>query len=178
MSNSEPPDGAESRGMDPPGDGSYTSPAHQPESSDMRRFGVWPLPPSVRIQRVQRARRMRRIGLTVLAFLAPIVIALLARRCAQLTAAVVPGRAVPAVELHQEPELSVSTASPSCPSCPSCPAGEPELHQPAGLASSAPALRASPEARPAARPSAPRAAPAGRVKKKPKSDVVEPWGGR
>jgi hypothetical protein len=117
----------------------------------------------------------------VLLVLAPIVIAVLARRCAPLTAAVVAARAVSAVELHQEPELSelrVSTASPSCPSCPSCPAGEPELHQPAGLASSAPARRASPEARPAPRPSTPRAAPAARVKKKPKGDVVEPWDGR
>jgi hypothetical protein len=183
MSNSEPPDGAESRGTDPPGDSSHPSP-HQPESSNMRRFGVWPLPPSVQIMhimRAQRARRIRRVGLTILLVLVPIVIALCARRCGPLTAAVVPARAVPTVELHQESELSelrgstVSASCPSCPSCPSCAAVSPELHQPAGLAASPPALRASPEARPAPRPSTPRSAPARHAKPRRWGDVVEPW---
>jgi len=185
---SELPDGAESRDTAPLSQGPYPSPAYHrsvepheraqrqndsgtPERYDLRRFGVWPAPSSVHIDRARRARRRRRVWLAVLVGLVPLVIALCALRCARLARGAngAPAGAAPAVEPHQEPEPRRSSSSPSCLAI------EPAPCPIAGPASSAPTVRASTEA-PAhcePRPSTPRAAPS--VRGKRTGDVVDPW---
>jgi hypothetical protein len=140
--------------------------AERPEEAaqSARRFGVWPRPSK---GRVALARLKLRAGFAVdLAFVI-IIIALCVQRCAQVIAPHVPARAVPAVELHHEPELPELRGSIASPSCPSRAPAEPELYQPA------PALRASTETSPAPRPSKPTAPSAKRAQRK--SDVVDPW---
>jgi hypothetical protein len=170
------PDGAGPRGTLPLGVGHYPSPAApQPscearmtEPADSRRCGVWSAPTRTQIALAKARAGGWRLAVDVASLI--FVLALLVRGCAQVTAPRVPAQAVPAVELHQERELRGSIAGPSCPSCA---AGEPDLHQPAGLASSASALRASTEASAAPRPSKPPVPQAKRAQRK--SDVVDPW---
>jgi hypothetical protein len=173
MSN-DPHDGSGPRGTRPLGLGPFPSPAApRSQRQGVRRFGFWPAPSMARVA-LARALRWLAGLFAVVGVAIPIV--LFARRVELRVVRADVARAAPAVELYQEPALPELRGSTLSASCPSCQPVAPELHQSAGLASSAPALRASAEPRAAPRPSTPRAAPAGHAK--PKGDVVDPWGAR